>query len=67
MNNLERIKGELEREARRLGPEVGMDPERFLEVVLEIVSVEDEHRISRTNINQQVRTIVLNAAFTDGE
>lgn len=67
MNNLERIKRELEREARRLGSEVDMPPERFLEVVLEIVSAEDEHRISKTNINQQVRTIVLNAALHNEE
>lgn len=65
MNNLERIKTELELEARRLGPSVHMAADRFLEVVLEIVSAEDEHRISKTNINQQVRTIVLNAALHD--
>lgn len=65
MNNLERIKRELESEAQQLGPQIGMAPERFLEAVLEIVDAEDKHRLSGTYINQQVRTIVLNAALNE--
>ena len=67
MNNIDRIQQELEKEAEALGPKVGLSPQRFLEVVLEIVNAEDEHRISRTNIRQQVRTIVLNSALQNGE
>lgn len=67
MNNIDRIQQELEKEAETLGPEVGLSPDRFLEVVLEIVNAEDKHRISRTNIRQQVRTIVLNSALTNDE
>lgn len=62
MNNFDRINLELQREAERLAPLVGMDPARLHEVILEIVDAEDQHRISRTNIRQQVKSIVLNAA-----
>lgn len=62
MNNLDRITAELSAEAEEHAHELGMDPERFLEVVLELVVAEDDHGISRTNINQQFRTIVVNAA-----
>jgi hypothetical protein len=63
MNNIDRIHEELAKHASELGPEVGMDPTRFLEIVLEIVDAEDQHRIAKTNINQQVERVILNAAL----
>ncbi len=64
MNNIDRIHQELAKHASELGPEVGMDPTRFLEIVLEIVDAEDQHRrIAKTNINQQVERVILNAAL----
>lgn len=63
MNNFDRIRDELAREATVLAPDVGMAPERFLEIVLELVDAEDQHRITKTNINQQVERMILNAAL----
>lgn len=62
MNNFDRIQQELAKEAARLAPQVPMDADRFLEVVLELVDAEDQHRISKTNIRQQVEMIISNAA-----
>jgi hypothetical protein len=63
MNNFDRIHQELAREAEELAPEVGLDPARFLELVLEVVEAEDQHRITKTNINQQIERVILNVAL----
>lgn len=63
MNNFDRIHAELATQAAAIAPGIGLEAERFLEIALEIVDAEDQHRISRTNIKQQVESIVLNAAM----
>lgn len=63
MNNFDRIHEELARQAEALAPEVNMEPEHFLEIVLELVDAEDQHRIAKTNINQQVQHMILNAVL----
>jgi hypothetical protein len=63
MNNFDRIHEELAKEAATFAPDVGLDPARFLEIVLEIVDAEDQHRVAKTNINQQVERVILNAAL----
>ena len=63
MNNFDRIHQELSRQAAELASEVNMEPARFLQIVMELVNAEDEHRIARTNINQQAEQILLNAAI----
>jgi hypothetical protein len=63
MNNFDRIHEELAKQAAELAPDVGLDQARFLELVLEVVEAEDQHRITKTNINQQIERVILNAAL----
>ena len=62
MNNFDRIEMELRTEAEQRAPKLGLQPDEFLELAVHIVDLEDRHRLAQLNINQQVETLLMNAA-----
>lgn len=62
VNNIDRIADELADEAGRRAGSVGLSAEKFLEAALEIVDREDQHQIQQRNINQEMRSMLLNIA-----
>lgn len=53
---------ELQAEAEERAPKLGMQPDDFLELAVHVVDLEDRHRLAQLNINQQVETLLMNAA-----
>ncbi|MDE2716109.1 MAG: hypothetical protein OXI33_03705 [Chloroflexota bacterium] len=63
VSNFDRIYEEIQREARRVSEELGLEPETLASLTLEIVNLEDRHRISHIHaINKKVRALIESAA-----
>lgn len=62
MNNLDRITQEIRHESREHADTVGLTQADLEEVIMALVLTEDDHAISKTNINQRFRTMIINAA-----
>ena len=63
VSNFERIYAEIRKEAIRIAPPYRLDPESVVELVMEIVDLEDQHRVrSLSRIDQRVRGMIENAA-----
>ena len=59
VSNYDRIYKEIQIEARRVGEDVDIDPEALARLALEIVDLEDRHRISHVHaINKKVRALI---------
>ena len=63
VSNYDRIYKEIQIEARRVGEDVDIDPEALARLALEIVDIEDRHRISHVHaINKKVRALIEGTA-----
>lgn len=62
MNNFDRIQKELADESIQRAGDVGLPADVFLAIALEVVDLEDQHRMVKMNINQEVATLVTNGA-----
>ena len=59
VSNFDRIFEEITKESKRLAPD-DVDPEALVTLAMEIVAVEDEHRVQRIhNINQETENKIL--------
>lgn len=70
VSNYDRILREIKKEAERLSPEQ-VDPAAVVDLAMEIVDLEDQHRTSNVpRIRQRIRDLILEIAgrqMTDGE
>lgn len=63
VSNYDRIYQEIQIEARRVSEDLDLEPEALSRLTLEIVDLEDRHRISHIHaINKQVRALIETAA-----
>lgn len=58
VNNHDRIFAEIKREAERLTPD-DMDSDALVDLAMEIVDLEDQHRVRPCNINQLVEGKII--------
>lgn len=66
VSNFERILDEIRREAKLIAPKHGLDPDALVELVMNIVDSEDQHRIKTVaRIHQKVKGMVQNVALTN--
>ena len=64
VSNYARIFTEITKEAQRLAPESDIDPEALVTLAMEIVDLEDRHRIKSTpRINQRIEEMILTTAI----
>ncbi len=67
VSNFERILVEIRKEANRVAPDYGLQPEEVVNLIMAIVDLEDQHRIKALHgINQKVRGMIENAARSTG-
>ncbi len=63
VSNYDRIYQEIQIEARRVSEDLDLEPEALSRLTLEIVDLEDRHRISHIHaINKQIRALIETAA-----
>jgi len=63
VSNFERILEEIRKEADRLAP--GYDSELVVDLVMQIVNLEDEHRVrAQRGMERQVRNMIEKSALT---
>ncbi len=68
VSNYDRIYKEIQIEARRVGEDLDIDPEALARLALEIVDLEDRHRISHVHaINKKVRALIETTAVAQRE
>ena len=67
VSNYDRIYKEIVKRARAAAGETGVDPDALVTLVMEIVDLEDQHRIRHININQlfqeKIQAAALNQAI----
>ena len=63
VNNYDRIFAEIQREARRLAPERDHRSEDVVELSMEIVNWEDEHRVKPMRIIRLIEGKILSVAI----
>ena len=67
VSNFERILAEIRKEARRIASDYHLDPQSVVDLVMNIVDLEDQHRVkAQHGINRKVRQMVENAAPVRG-
>ena len=67
VSNFERILVEIRKEANRVAPAYGLQPESVVGLIMDIVDLEDQHRVkARHGINQRVRGMIEDAARAAG-
>ena len=64
VSNYDRILAEITKEAQQLAPEHGVDPEALVTLAMEIVDLEDQHRIKSTNIKQRIEDKIFTTAVS---
>lgn len=64
VSNYDRILVEITKEAQQLAPEQGVDPEALVTLAMEIVDLEDQHRIKSTNIKQRIEDKIFTTAVS---
>ena len=65
VSNFQRIYDEIKKEASRIAPTYGLDPESVVKLVMEIVDLEDRNRVKAVGgINQKVRRMIENTVPT---
>ena len=64
VSNFERILVEIKKEANRVAPTYGLQPDSVVDLIMNIVDLEDQHRVkARHGINQKVRGMIETAAL----
>ena len=64
VSNYDRILAEITKEAQQLAPEHGVDPEVLITLAMEIVDLEDQHRIKSINIKQRIEDKIFTMAMS---
>ena len=64
VSNYDRILAEITKEAQQLAPEHGVDPEALVTLTMEIVDLEDQHRIKSINIKQRIEDKIFTTAVS---
>ena len=64
VSNYDRILAEITKEAQRLAPEDNIDPETLVTLAMEIVDLEDQHRIKNIRIKQLIEDKILTTAVS---
>ena len=62
VSNYDRILTEITEEAQRLAPEHNIEPEALVRLAMEIVDLEDQHRIKNIRVRQLVEDKILTTA-----
>ena len=62
VSNYDRIFEEITAETNRVAAESGLAPEPLIELVMEIVSTEDRHRIKPIDVNKDIENMITTAA-----
>lgn len=62
MNNLERVVQEITKRAEKHAPNAGLPAKDLTRLVLEVVELEDDHKLRQGNINQEVMARIRAAA-----
>lgn len=63
VSNFERILAEIRKEAGQIAPNYGLDPESVVSLIMEIVDLEDQHRVkAQHGINRKIRQMIETAA-----
>ena len=63
ISNYDRIYKEIQIEVRRVSEDLDVDPEALARLTLEIVDLEDRHRVSHIHaINKKVRALIETTA-----
>ena len=66
VSNFDRIYGEIRKEARRVAGTYGLEPEAVVKLIMEIVDLEDRHRVrAEARINQQIKGMIQDTARAD--
>ena len=66
VSNFERILGELRREANLVAPAHGLEPEAVVELIMNIVDIEDRHRIkAEPRIHQKIKGMIQDVAVAN--
>ena len=67
VSNFERIFHEIRDEANRIAPDYGLDPKIVVDLVMDIVDLEDQHRIkAQHRIHQKIKGMIENATRSSG-
>ena len=67
VSNFERILVEIRKEANRIAPDHGLQPESVVDLIMNIVDLEDQHRVkAQHGIKQKVRGMIETAARSSG-
>ena len=67
VSNFERILDEIRKEAHQIARTYGLDPEAVVKLIMDIVDLEDRHRVKAVaGINQQIRGMIEDAARAGG-
>ena len=64
VSNYDRILAEITKEAQQLAPEHSVDPEALVTLAMEIVDLEDQHRIKSIRIKQQIEDKIFTTAVS---
>ena len=62
VNNYDRIFVEIHKESARIEEEQGTSADMLVDLVLDIVDLEDQHRVKRSAINKNVENAIVQAA-----
>ena len=63
VSNIERIYGEIRKEAHQKARDYGLEPEAVEKLIMDIVNLEDKHRIKTVQgINRTVKGMIEDAA-----
>ena len=63
VSNYDRILAEIKKEAQRSAPEHNIDPDALVDLTMEIVDLEDQHRIKNVaRIKQRIEELILTTA-----
>ena len=64
VSNYDRILTEIKKEAQRSAPEHDIDPHELVDLAMDIVDIEDQHRIkSVARINQRIEELIRTIAI----
>ena len=64
VSNYDRILAEITKEAQRIAPEEDVDPDTLVTLAMEIVDLEDQHRIKNIRIKQLIEDKILTTALS---
>ena len=68
VSNFERILAEIRKEAGQTAPSYRLDPESVVNLIMDIVDLEDQHRVkAQHGINRKIRQMIETAAVQGSE